>query len=92
MKLKEALSLGFSCGLDTVEECITNIEHWATSLFIYTELDDEFAELYGELKLYHNGYLKLDIDAIKFESRKAIKDYYNEQKIKQRTEEFTFRS
>lgn len=53
MKLKEAMELGMICGLETIEECLLNIELHATSLFAYSELNQELNELYEDLEEQH---------------------------------------
>jgi DNA phosphorothioation-dependent restriction protein DptG len=50
MKLGECLSTAYICGLESVEEAIFNIEHLATNLFIYEEIDNELKELFQEFK------------------------------------------
>jgi len=53
MKLKEAMELGIACGLETIEECILNIEIHSPSLFLYEEINQELNELYEDLKEQH---------------------------------------
>jgi hypothetical protein len=50
MKLKEAIELGHDCGLETVEECIRNVEIHATMLFKYEDINKELNELHNEWK------------------------------------------
>ena len=48
MKLKEALEIGIDGGLETVRECIRNINIHAPSMFLYSEINKELNELYTE--------------------------------------------
>lgn len=50
MKVKEAIELGKACGLETIKECIINIEIHSPSLFAYTKINEELNELYEDLK------------------------------------------
>lgn len=52
MKLKDAIDIGKGCGLDTVEECVENIEIHAISLFSYDVITKELNELKNEYKAY----------------------------------------
>lgn len=52
MKLYDALNLGKDCGLETVNEAISNVEIHGTSLFLYIEMDKEYHELYNGLEDY----------------------------------------
>lgn len=45
MKLKEACEFGYECGLSTIGEAIDNITFHATSLFPYSMINKEIAEL-----------------------------------------------
>lgn len=56
MKLEEAIKLGKDCGLETVEECIRNIELHAISLFKYEDINKELNELHNDWKAqYRRG-------------------------------------
>lgn len=46
MKLKTCLEIAEDCGLETVGEALFNIELHATSLFPYSEINKELAELH----------------------------------------------
>lgn len=46
MTLKKCLEIGDACGLETVAECILNIELHAPSLFDYKKINEELLELY----------------------------------------------
>lgn len=46
MKWNAAVELGKACGLSTPEEFASNVELHALSLFKYTELEAEIAEMY----------------------------------------------
>jgi hypothetical protein len=50
MKLKDAIGLGKACGLETVEECVCNIDIHCMSLFVYAHIDAELKELHDEYK------------------------------------------
>jgi len=52
MKLISAIQLGKECGLQTVEECVLNVEHQSLSLFIYDKLGDELVELEFDVEKY----------------------------------------
>jgi len=52
MKLKDAIEFGKDCGLNTVEECVSNIEIHAMNLFRYTEINKELKELYDEYNTF----------------------------------------
>lgn len=52
MKLKEAVKIGKTCGLKTVEECVRNIDLHCTMLFNYDEIDRELEELYNQFEIY----------------------------------------
>lgn len=55
MTLKAALDIGIGCGLETVDECIYNIELHAVNLFEYSKINDELAELRMELQRFDCG-------------------------------------
>jgi len=48
MKLDAAIALGDACGLETIEECVCNVEMHAMSLFLYSEVEAELKELQDE--------------------------------------------
>ena len=50
MKLVDACDIGEACGLQTVGEAVINIELHAHSLFAYSEMGAELAELYAEAR------------------------------------------
>lgn len=52
MKLIDALELGDDCGLDLIEEAITNVEIHSGSLFLYAEMKKELNELYSDFYNY----------------------------------------
>ena len=52
MKLIDALELGNDCGLDLIEEAITNVEIHSGSLFLYAEIKKELNELYSDFYNY----------------------------------------
>jgi len=56
MNLKEAIEMGKECGLDTIEECITNVEIHAVNFFPYDKIDEELKELYEGYKEVKNSY------------------------------------
>jgi len=41
VKLKDAIELGKECGLNSVEECVSNIEIHAMNLFPYKKINEE---------------------------------------------------
>lgn len=64
MKLEKAIECGYACGLNTIEECIGNIEHYAMHIFKYDEIAEELRELGREYGEYLAGNLTFDIDTI----------------------------
>lgn len=50
MKLKTACGIALDCGLNTIGEAIMNIDIHATSVFSYSEMNKELAELYEDAK------------------------------------------
>lgn len=50
MKLSKALEIGRDCGLETVGECIRNIEIHSSSLFSYSDIGKELLELNTDYK------------------------------------------
>lgn len=66
MTLATCLELGKECGLNTVQECVVNVEIHATSLFSYNKMNDELQELYSDLEKeeseFFNKYYKKGSD------------------------------
>lgn len=54
MTVKDACEIGETCGLNTLEETILNIEFNAFQLFPYGKIAKELNELYTEAKSYPN--------------------------------------
>lgn len=54
MKLKECLELGKDCGLETLGECLSNVQIHAPTLFAYDQISDEWNELIKETNDYVN--------------------------------------
>jgi hypothetical protein len=52
MKLAAAIDLGNACGLLSIEECVDNVLMHAPSLFLYSAMEDECAELEAEWKAH----------------------------------------
>jgi len=50
MKLKEAIEIGKTCGLHSIEESINNIIIHSTMLFPYNSINKELTELKTEAK------------------------------------------
>ena len=50
MRLNEAIEFGKECGLETVEECMRNVEIHAISLFKYEDINKELNEMHDEWK------------------------------------------
>lgn len=50
MKLKTACGIALDCGLNTIGEAIMNIDIHAISVFSYSEMNKELAELYEDAK------------------------------------------
>lgn len=55
MTLKNACDIAESCGLNTIEEAVFNIELHACQLFTYEKIEEELGELRAEAKSYPNG-------------------------------------
>ncbi|MCP3899148.1 MAG: hypothetical protein GY707_05430 [Desulfobacteraceae bacterium] len=49
MKLKDCLELGKECGLNTIEECVSNVVMHSTSMFVHAQLNKELKELQQDL-------------------------------------------
>ena len=50
MKLNKAIEIGKTCGLETVEECMRNVEIHALSFFRYEDINKELNEMHNEWK------------------------------------------
>lgn len=50
MTLYDACDIGYSMGLESISECITNIQIHSTSLFPYDDIIDELQELHKEVE------------------------------------------
>lgn len=50
MKLIKAIETGIDCGLETVGECMFNIELHAGNLFSYSDVEKEIKEMHVEYK------------------------------------------
>jgi hypothetical protein len=48
MKLKNCLDIGIGCGLDTVGECVYNIDLRAGQIFNYSKISEELDELIND--------------------------------------------
>jgi len=64
MKLFDCVVHGKFLGLNTVEECIANVEIHSLSLMPYERIHKELEELHQEYQLYLSGELKLDWNAV----------------------------
>lgn len=49
MKVREALEIGYSCGLETVGEAVDYITIHSMNIFAYDDITDELQELYREV-------------------------------------------
>ena len=56
MKLKECIEFGRICGLNTLDECVRNIEIHATMLFPRTTIEKEISELWSDIKVQEPEY------------------------------------
>jgi len=56
VKLKDAIELGKDCGLNTIEECIINVEVHAINFFPYKKINEELKELYEGYEEVKNSY------------------------------------
>ena len=48
MRLIEACKAAKECGLETLDEALTNIEHMAMSMFPYKDIPTEILEMYED--------------------------------------------
>ena len=48
MKLTDCIEFGKDCDLETVEECVATVDIHAPSIFSYSEIEKELAELHKE--------------------------------------------
>ncbi len=79
MKLKEACELAFTCGLNTVDEAVANVDHLATRIFEWKNMNKELAELYKEAEGLYSTPVSdhVDVKALAEEERayfKALKE------------------
>jgi hypothetical protein len=75
MKLRAAILQGRFCGLETVEECVRNIDMHAMSLFKYEHVEKELTELYKEYNEYEAELLELDWPQIEKEAKADMDEY-----------------
>jgi len=75
MKLQEAIILGRFCGLNTVDECITNIDIHYWQCISNKELNRERAEFEKDINNYKIGRLKLDWDYINKKVKEDQEEY-----------------
>ena len=75
MKLKAACELAFTCGLGTVGEAVTNIDHLATRIFEWENMNKELAELYKEAEGLYSTPISdhVDVKALAEEERAYFK-------------------
>ena len=75
MKLKTACELAFTCGLTTVDEAVANVDHLATRIFEWKNMNKELAELYKEAKGLYSTPISdhVDIKALAEEERAYFK-------------------
>ena len=50
MTLYDACDIGYSMGLETIDECITNILIHSMNIFPYDDITDELMELHQEVE------------------------------------------
>jgi hypothetical protein len=77
MKLREVVIQGKCCGLETVEECITNFYINGINMFPYNALEYETKELREDIRKYEAGELELPWDYIDEEVDKFNQEYLN---------------
>jgi hypothetical protein len=77
MKLWQVVAQGRFCGLETVEECISNFYIHGIDLFPYNALEYELRELRSDIQAYEAGNLDLPWDRIN-ESVAACEAAYEE--------------
>ena len=50
MNLYDACKIGYSCGLESIGECVDNISSHALNIFNYDHVDKELNELFEEIR------------------------------------------
>lgn len=78
MKLENAVRLGFSCGLTTVEECLNFVDthYWYT--IPQDAWQKERTELYEQEDLWREGKLKLDLESLMKEVLEDEKKFWDD--------------
>lgn len=75
MKLQEAIILGRFVGLNTVEECILNIELHYWQMMPFSDYENESKEFYAQVRAYEAETLQLDWDYINKETQRQQDEY-----------------
>jgi hypothetical protein len=75
MKLVDAVIMGRFCGLETVSECIYNIDLHYWQVISYKEVEAEQKELAADIRAWETGALQLDWVYIEAEVSKQWKEY-----------------
>lgn len=62
MTLYDACDIGYSFGLDTIEECVTYIQLHSINIFPYDNIYDELTELHKEIEeKKYKGYESVEL-------------------------------
>lgn len=77
MNLHQAIVMGRFCGLETVEECIANIELHYWNMLPYSEIAAAREEFFKEVNKWETGDVILDWDLINAEVAEQQKEYEN---------------
>ena len=75
MRLKDVVIQGKCCGLETVEECVTNFYLHGMMMFPYNALEYETRELRNDIAKYEAGKLELPWDQIEEEVQRFHMEY-----------------
>ena len=75
MKLRDVVVEGKFCGLETVEECVTNYYIHRTMMMPDSEIANETKELEEEIRGYEEGILTLDMAEIDAEVARMDAEY-----------------
>ena len=83
MKLKTACELAFICGLTTVDEAVANVDHLATRIFKWENIDKELAELYKEAEGLYSTPISDHVDIKALEEEERLHEEEKEEVMKE---------
>ena len=75
MRLRNVVTTGRFCGLETIEECVLNFELHMIQLFPHSQAEEECKELAKDIKAWEAGTLIIDMDEIDVQVEKDLKEY-----------------